>query len=171
MLEFHKQVKEMGVKLDAVIIAVGGGGLLAGCAVVCQGIGTRVFRAEPLSADDCARGIQQGFKANLTTTPTTVADGLRTEVGELNFVLIQEHVTRIFTVTEAMAMRTIIERMKLVVEPSAAVPLAVALFNEEFRKIVERDGIKSLGIILEGGNIDIGSYEKMMPWIHLAPTK
>jgi len=100
-----------------------------------------------------------------------VADGLRTEVGELNFVLIQEHVTRIFTVTEAMAMRTIIERMKLVVEPSAAVPLAVALFNEEFRKIVERDGIKSLGIILEGGNIDIGSYEKMMPWIHLAPTK
>lgn len=172
MLEFQEQMEEKGVELEAVVIPVGGGGLLAGCAVSCQGTGIRVFGAEPLLADDCARGIQQGVRARLESTPTTIADGLRTEVGGLNFALIQEHVERIFTVTEeqiAMAMRTVIEMLKLVIEPSAAVPVAVALFNTEFQKVVERDGIKALGIILEGGNIDTGSYEKMMPWIQLDP--
>jgi len=68
-------------------------------------------------------------------------------------------------------MRTIIERMKLVIDPSVAIPVAVAVFNEEFQKIIEREGIMTLGIILERGNIDIGCYEKMMPWIHLGATK
>jgi threonine dehydratase len=172
MMEFQGQMKERGVTLDAVIIPVGGGGLLAGCAVACQGTGIRVFGAEPALADDCARGIEQGSRAKLESTPTTIADGLRTEVGVLNFGLIQQHVECIFTVTEeqiAVAMRTIIERMKLAIEPSAAVPVAVALFNTDFHTLATRDGIKTIGIILEGGNIDTGSYEKMMPWIHLAP--
>jgi threonine dehydratase len=172
MLEFQGQMKERGVKLDAAIIPVGGGGLLAGCAMACQGTGIRVFGAEPVLADDCARGVQQGSRAKLESTPTTIADGLRTEVGVLNFGLIEQHVERIFTVTEeqiAAAMRTIIERMKLVIEPSTAVPVAVALFNADFHQLASRDGIKTVGIILEGGNIDTGSYEKMMPWIHLAP--
>lgn len=159
------------MKLDAVVIPVGGGGLLAGCAVACIGSGTRVFGAEPLLANDCARGIQQGFKAHLESTPITIADGLRTEVGELNFGIIKEHVDNIFTVTEeqiAMAMRIIIERLKVVIEPSAAVPVAVVLFNEDFKSVAKKDGINIVGIVLEGGNIDTGSYEKMMPWIHLS---
>jgi threonine dehydratase len=171
MYEFLSQMrKEHETKLDAVIIPVGGGGLLAGCAVACIDSGTRVFGAEPALADDCARGIEQGYKAKLESTPTTIADGLRTEVGQLNFGIIQNHVDRIFTVTEeqiALAMRIVIERLKVVIEPSAAVPVAVALFNREFSQVAERDGIKTIGIVLEGGNIDTGSYEKMMPWIHL----
>jgi threonine dehydratase len=172
MYEFQMQMEEeYGRQLDAVIIPVGGGGLLAGCATACIGSGTRIFGAEPVLADDCARGIHQGFRAKLDSTPTTIADGLRTEVGVLNFGIIQKHVQRIFTVTEeqiATAMRIVIEHLKVVVEPSAAVPVAVALFHKDFLKIAESDGIKTVGIVLEGGNIDTGSYEKMMPWIHLS---
>jgi threonine dehydratase len=171
MYEFLSQMRDKDdTKLDAVIIPVGGGGLLAGCAVACIGSGLRVFGAEPALADDCARGMEQGYKAKLDSTPTTIADGLRTEVGELNFGIIQKNVERVFTVTEeqiALAMRIVIERLKVVIEPSAAVPVAVVLFNKEFSWIAERDGIKRVGIVLEGGNIDTGSYEKMMPWIHL----
>jgi threonine dehydratase len=171
MYEFLSQMRDKDdIKLDVVIIPVGGGGLLAGCAVACIGSGTRVFGAEPALADDCARGMEQGYKAKLESTPTTIADGLRTEVGELNFGIIQKNVERVFIVTEeqiALAMRIVIERLKVVIEPSAAVPVAVALFNKEFSSIAERDGIRRVGIVLEGGNIDTGSYEKMMPWIHL----
>jgi threonine dehydratase len=175
MYEFQNQMKEeYNLKLDAVIIPVGGGGLLAGCAVSCMNSGIRVFGAEPVLADDCARGLQQGFKAKLLeSAPTTIADGLRIEVGQLNFGIIQNHVEKVFTVTEeqiASAMRIIIERLKVVIEPSSAVSVAVALFHREFWQIAEIEGIKNIGIVLEGGNIDTGSYEKMMPWIHLTGT-
>jgi len=171
MYEFLHQMKdERNIKLDAVIVPVGGGGLLAGCALACIDSGTKVFGAEPLLADDCARGMKSGTRAKLETTPTTIADGLRTEVGILNFDIIQRHVEQIFTVTEeeiAKAMRIVIERLKVVIEPSAAVPVAVALFNQDFKKIAEKDSLKNVGVLLEGGNIDTGSYEKMMPWIHM----
>jgi len=171
MYEFQNQMKEeYGVKMDAVVIPVGGGGLLGGSAVACIGSGTRVFAAEPAIADDCARGFTEGTRGRLESTPTTIADGLRTEVGELNFGIINEHVERVFTVTEqqiAVAMRIIIERLKVVIEPSAAVAVAVLLYNEDFRTLAKKDGITNVGIVLEGGNIDTGNYEKMMPWIHL----
>ena len=171
MYEFLNQMKEeYQTKLDAVIIPVGGGGLLAGCSTACMNSGTVVFGAEPALADDCFRGKQCGSRQKLQRTPTTIADGLRTEVGEVNFPIIQKRVAAIFTVTEqqiAMAMKIVIERLKVVIEPSAAVAVAVALFHEDFRKVAERYGIKNVGIVLEGGNIDTGSYEKMMPWIHL----
>jgi threonine dehydratase len=174
MLEFQNQMKEKyDLKLDAVVIPVGGGGLLAGCSLACINSGTRVFGAEPILADDCARGLHQGFKVPLESTPTTIADGLRTEVGELNFGIIQNHVERIFTVTEeqiATAMRIVIERLKVVIEPSPAVAVAVVLFHQEFKEIAKKDGIVNVGIVLEGGNIDTGSYEKMMPWIHLTSS-
>ena len=171
MYEFLNQMKEeYQTTLDAVVIPVGGGGLLAGCAVACINSGTVVFGAEPGLADDCYRGKESGIRQKLDGTPTTIADGLRTEVGELNFEIIQRHVKAVFTVTDeqiAMAMKVLIERLKVVIEPSAAVAVAVVLFHEGFRKIAEIERIKNLGIILEGGNIDTGSYEKMMPWIHL----
>lgn len=174
MYEFLNQMKEeYKTKLDAVVIPVGGGGLLAGCAVACINSGTVVFGAEPALADDCHRGKESGIRQKLDGTPSTIADGLRTEVGELNFGIIQRHVKAVFTVTEvqiAMAMKVVIERLKVVIEPSAAVAVAVVLFHEEFRMIAETEGIKNLGIVLEGGNIDTGSYEKMMPWIHLRPS-
>jgi threonine dehydratase len=171
MYEFQRQMKEdFHTALDAVVIPVGGGGLLAGCALACIETGIKVFGAEPQLADDCERGVEQGSRAHLETTPMTIADGLRTEVGELNFGVIQKHVERILTVSEeeiALAMKIVIERLKVVIEPSAAVAVAVALFNPTFKEIIDKEGIKTLGIVLEGGNIDTGSYEKMMPWIHL----
>jgi threonine dehydratase len=171
MHEFQMQMREeFNSQLDAVIIPVGGGGLISGCATSCIGSGTRVFGAEPFLADDAARGLKQGFRAQLDSTPLTIADGLRTELGELNFRIIKKHVERILTVTEqqiAATMKVVIERMKVVIEPSAAVAVAVALFHKEFREIAERDRIKKIGIVLEGGNIDTGSSEKMMPWIDL----
>jgi threonine dehydratase len=174
MYEFLKQMKEdYHTKLDAVVIPVGGGGLLAGCAVACISSGTVVFGAEPVLADDCYRGKESGIRQKLDATPTTIADGLRTEVGELNFGIIKRYVKAVFTVTEeqiALAMRIVIERLKVVIEPSAAVAVAVVLFHKEFRKSAEMEGIKNVGIVLEGGNIDTGSYEKMMPWIHLRPS-
>lgn len=174
MYEFQRQMMEdFHTGLDAVVIPVGGGGLLAGCAVACIGSGIKVFGAEPQLADDCERGIRQGSRARLETTPTTIADGLRTEVGELNFGIIQNHVRRILTVSEeeiALAMKIVIERLKVVIEPSAAVAVAVVLFNPTFKEIVDREGINTVGIVLEGGNVDTGSYEKMMPWIHLTKS-
>ena len=175
MYEFQNQMKEnYAMKLDAAIIPVGGGGLLAGCAVACLGSGTRVFAAEPALADDCARGFAAGSRARLESTPTTIADGLRSEVGELNFGIIREHVEQVFTATEeqiALAMRIVIERLKVVIEPSAAVAVAALLFNDDFKALAEKDGIKNVGIVLEGGNIDTGSYEKMMPWIHFSESR
>jgi threonine dehydratase len=64
-------------------------------------------------------------------------------------------------------MKIVLERLKVVIEPSSAVAVAVAIFNEDFQSLVQKDTIQKIGIILEGGNIDTGSYEKMMPWIHL----
>jgi threonine dehydratase len=174
MHEFKKQMSEdFQAGLDAVVIPVGGGGLLAGCAVACIDSGIKVFGAEPQLADDCEKGIAQGTRAKLETTPTTIADGLRTEVGELNFGIIQKHVKQILTVTEAeiaLAMKLVIERLKVAIEPSAAVAVAVVLFNPMFKEIVDKEEIKTVGIILEGGNIDTGAYETMMPWIHLTKS-
>jgi threonine dehydratase len=171
MHEFLNQMgEEYAKKLDAVVIPVGGGGLLAGCAIACIGSGVKVFGAEPVIADDCARGLRQGFKERVLSSTDTIADGLRSEVGDLTFRIIQNHVDRVFTVTEEQishSMKIIIERLKVVIEPSSAVAVAVVLFHEEFQGIAKETGIRNVGIVLEGGNIDTESYKKMMPWIQL----
>jgi len=104
----------------------------------------------------------------LPRSTTTIADGLRGPVMGLPFSIIQKHVESIFTVTEgeiAQAMRIVFERLKLVIEPSAAVAVAVALFHPDFKRLLKE--IKTVGIVLEGGNVDTSSYELMMPWVHL----
>ncbi|KAK9335762.1 tryptophan synthase beta subunit-like PLP-dependent enzyme [Lipomyces starkeyi] len=154
LLELMSQTQEeYGHKLDAVIVPVGGGGLLAGCALAAHGTGVRVFAAEPALADDCSRGMETGQREPNVAT-TTVADGLRTPVGVINFPIIQKYVEKVFTVSEEeilAAMRLVLERMKIVVEPSAAVPLAVAL-SDRWKK----DGVKgNIGIVFSGGNVDL----------------
>jgi threonine dehydratase len=171
MWEFRQQMDdEMDVRLDAVVIPVGGGGLLAGTCLACVDSGIKVFAAEPAMADDCFRGFKERIRVKAEARPKTIADGLLTEVGELNFQIIKELVEEVFTVSEqeiAVAMKLVLERLKVVIEPSAAVAVAVVLFNTHFKQTVHAQNIKNVGIILEGGNIDTGSYEKMMPWIHL----
>lgn len=96
MLELVEQVPE---GLAAVVAPVGGGGLLAGTALAADGTGIRIFGAEPAGADDCARGLEEG-KRLPDVDAHTIADGLRTPVGVLNFPIIQEKVEKVIAVTD-----------------------------------------------------------------------
>jgi threonine dehydratase len=141
-----------------IIAPVGGGGLLSGTALACHyfSSGTKVFAAEPLQANDA----WQSFKSKKfipSVNPDTIADGLRTSLGSLTFPIILEHVDEILTVSEQgiiNAMKTIWLRMKVIVEPSAAVVLAAIIEHPEFFKG------KTVGAILSGGNADINN----LPW-------
>ncbi|EAW09971.1 threonine/serine dehydratase [Aspergillus clavatus NRRL 1] len=156
--------------LDAVITPVGGGGLNAGVATFFSDKPTRVFGAEPSfeGADDCRRGLAAGVRVELVKT-LTIADGLRTPVGLLNWGVIADRgkVAGVFAVSEEQikaAMRLVLERMKVVVEPSAVVGLAVCLFNEEFRRLVEKEGGEEgwdMGIVFSGGNTTVEAIGKL----------
>lgn len=140
--------------LDAIITPVGGGGLLSGCSIAAKHVssGIRMFGAEPSGADDTARSKAAG-KRLANERVNTIADGLMTNVGELTWPVIDELVEAVFTVTDEQivdAMRTVWERMKLVIEPSAAVPVAVVL-SEQFRAL----GLARVGVVLSGGNVDL----------------
>ncbi len=145
--------------LDLVLCPVGGGGLLSGTAVAAKSIRPRIkmIAVEPANADDAAQSFRAG-RLIQTEKKFTIADGLRTNVGAPNFAIIQRYVHDIVTVSEeaiVSAMRTIWETMKIIVEPSAAVPYAA--IGE--RKIdIAR---KRVGIILTGGNVDLDA----LPWI------
>ena len=141
--------------LDAVITPVGGGGLLSGCAIAARELkpGIRVFGAEPAGADDAARSKAAG-QWQPQTAPNTIADGLLTSTGELTWPVIRDLVDRVFIVTDdeiRAAMRLVWERMKLIVEPSGAVGLAVAL-SEPFKQLA---GAKRVGIVFSGGNVSL----------------
>jgi threonine dehydratase len=144
--------------LEIVMAPVGGGGLLAGTAISVASLapGARVVAAEPAGADDAARSLAAG-RILPSENPCTVADGLLTSLGRLNFPIIRRHVAGIWTVADpaiVAAMRLIWERMKIVVEPSAAVCLAAAL--EHTSEVAGR----RVGIILSGGNVDL----ERLPW-------
>jgi len=144
--------------LDFVMCPVGGGGLLAGTAVAVKSMRSniKVIAAEPENADDAAQSFRAGRVIH-TKKKFTIADGLRTNVGEPNFALIKRYVDDIVTVNEnaiISAMRTIWETMKIVIEPSAAVPFAAIREGK-----VDVTG-KRVGIILTGGNVDLDS----LPW-------
>ena len=156
--------------LDAVIAPIGGGGMLSGIATALHGTGTYVFGAEPSfeGADDARRGLATN-KRIPTVKTLTIADGLRTPVGEIPWTVIsdQTKLRGIYAVTEEQilqAMRLVLERMKVFVEPSAVVGLAVALYDEEFRNLVEREGREEgwdVGVVLSGGNTTVEAISKM----------
>ena len=144
--------------LDVIICPVGGGGLLSGTAIAAKSMRPeiKVIAVEPANADDAAQSFRAGRRL-VTEKKFTIADGLRTNVGERTFPIIQRYVDDIVTVSEeaiVSAMRTIWETMKIVIEPSAAVPYAAVIEN----KIVIEG--KRVGIILTGGNIDLDA----LPW-------
>lgn len=144
---------------DFLLAPVGGGGLISGTAIAAKAISPRttVIGVEPKGADDAFRSFQSG-KIVPSVNPNTIADGLLTSLGTLTFALIQKFVDEIVTVEEAsiiQAMRLIWERMKIVVEPSAAVPFAAILESK-----IPAAG-KKVGIILSGGNVDLNK----LPWL------
>jgi threonine dehydratase len=147
--ELLQQVEEP----DAIVAPVGGGGLLSGTALAASYFGNHVevLAAEPEVADDAYRSFYKGelIPGNY---PETVADGLRVSLGDKPFGIIKDHVSDVITVAEdeiTSAMRLVWERMKLVIEPSAAVPLA-AVWKERHRFADKR-----IGVMLSGGNVDV----------------
>lgn len=159
--------------LDAIIAPCGGGGLLSGTSIGCDGTDIKVFGAEPSfeGADDCCRGLADPKKERIPVVKSsTIADGLRTPIGAIPWSIISDprYVSGAFSVGEAeicKAAKLVFERMKIVIEPSSAVPLAVALYNEDFRKIVEAEGGEkgwTIGLIVTGGNVTFDTLEKVM---------
>jgi len=140
--------------LDALLTPVGGGGLISGCATIAKDLhpGIRVFGVEPALANDTALSMAAGERITLPP-PETIADGLRSpSPGKLTFPIIQRHVESILTVTEdeiRAAMRFVLERMKILVEPSGAVAIAAALSGKL------PAGIARAGIVISGGNVDV----------------
>lgn len=152
-LELAEQVSD----LDAVIAPVGGGGLLSGVALALHHAAPHVtvFGAEPSGADDAARSLAAGQRLP-QTDPRTIADGLRTGLGACNWPIIKQHVAGIITIDDdaiIAAMRLIWERLKAVIEPSAAVGLA-ALLAQPHRFDRQQFGGR-VGIVLSGGNADL----------------
>lgn len=148
-------IKEIG-ELDIIIAPLGGGGLLSGVAIATKGIlpNTKVYGVEPSMADDAYRSVQAGYIIP-SNYPNTIADGLRTSLCERTFKIIQELVDEIITVKEieiVKAMKFIWERMKLVVEPSGAVPLAALLTKQ-----IDVSN-KKIGLIISGGNILLDEF-------------
>jgi threonine dehydratase len=145
--------------LDALITPVGGGGLLAGSATIAKAIdaGIRVFGAEPERANDTCLSFQAGKR--VTVQPDTIADGLRSpQPGELTFPIVRQLVEGILLVTEdeiRAAVRFALLRMKILVEPSGAVPMAAVLFGKL------PPGIARAGVVLSGGNVDFEELAKM----------
>jgi threonine dehydratase len=144
--------------LDAVLVPVGGGGLLSGTAIAARSLkpAIRVIAAEPAGADDAFRSLQAG-RIIPSLAPRTIADGLLTALGDRTFPVIRDLVERIVTVSEesiVAAMKFVWERAKLIIEPSSAVPLA-ALWERN----ADLPGLR-VGIILSGGNVDLDR----LPW-------
>lgn len=145
--------------LDLLLCPVGGGGVLCGTAVAAKTLlpSIKVIATEPAGADDAAQSFHQ-HKLVYQEQKNTIADGLRTNLGTINFALIQRYVDDIVAVPDeaiVSAMRTIWETMKIVVEPSGAVPYGAVL-----EKLIDLRA-KRIGIILTGGNVDLDA----LPWM------
>ncbi len=153
------ELLEECAELDLVLAPVGGGGLLAGTAIATKAVrpAARVIGVEPALADDTWRSFHGTERVTLNSS-TTIADGLRGSIGEANLEALRQHVDDIVTVSEAeiiAAMRYCWERMKIVIEPSSAVPLAAVLTGR-----IPVAG-KRVAIILSGGNVDLDA----LPWM------
>lgn len=140
--------------LDALVVCISGGGLLAGCATIAKSIkpGIRIFGVEPEAANDTALSFAAGERVTIPP-PDSIADGLRSPApGMLTFPVMRRHVEQILLVSEAeirATVRFLLERVKILVEPSGAVALAAVLFGMLPREI------RSAGVVLSGGNVDI----------------
>lgn len=144
--------------LDLILVPVGGGGLVSGTAIAASALNPtiKVIGTEPEIADDACQSFKSGMLIP-AVNGITIADGLRTSLGELTFACIRKFVDDMVTVSEQEiieSMRFVWERMKIIIEPSSAVPVA-ALLNGK----VDAAG-KSVGVILSGGNVDLDQ----LPW-------
>jgi threonine dehydratase len=150
-------IEEAGA-LDALVAPVSGGGLIGGTAIAAHGLvpGLPVFAAEPDGADDAYQSMQRGERVS-DVVAATICDGLRANIGAVNFTLLREHAVRVLPVSDAetiAAMRLLWQRMKIIVEPSSATVLAAVLRHRE------HFAGRRVGLILTGGNVDLDA----LPW-------
>ena len=149
-----EMIEDLG-KLDAIIAPIGGGGLMSGTCIATRSLlpEAKLFGAEPAGADDAYHSLKQG-KIIPQTNPDTICDGLLTSLGEYTWNILKDHLEAIYTVTDdevINAMRLVWERMKIIIEPSSATAVAVAL-KSEFKAL---EGLEKVGIILTGGNVEL----------------
>ena len=147
-------IEDIG-ELDAVIAPIGGGGLMSGTCITTRNLlpKAKLFGAEPKGADDAYRSLKEG-KILPQENPNTICDGLLTSLGENTWNILKDHLDAIYTVSDdevIKAMKLVWERMKIIIEPSCATPVAVVL-SDEFKAL---KGIEKIGIILTGGNVDL----------------
>lgn len=157
--ELLEQMDDLGGALDAVIAPIGGGGMISGTCLTLSNLApnVKIYAAEPEQADDAARSFKAGHII-ADDAPVTVADGLKVPLKDLTWHFVSNHVTDILTASETEivdAMRITWQRMKLVMEPSSAVPLATILKNKE------TFAGKRVGVIITGGNVDLSK----LPWM------
>jgi threonine dehydratase len=148
-LELLKEVPT----LQAILAPVGGGGLFSGTCIYTKGLNPSIelWGTEPTNADDAFRSLRDGI-IYPSVNPNTIADGLRTSLAPITHEIISKNANGILTVTEEQiieAMRLVWERMKIIIEPSSAVPVAAIMAN---RKLFEG---KKVGVIISGGNVDV----------------
>nr|XP_002124202.3 probable serine racemase [Ciona intestinalis] len=141
--------------LDAIVVPVGGGGLLSGVATAAKAIkpSIQIYGAEPEIANSCYKSLRSGQRTTLQEYPNTIADGLRTNIGSITWPIIKQKVDDLILVTEdeiASAMALIWERAKIVVEPSSAVALAAVKSHSKAKGLA---GISKVGVVLTGGNV------------------
>ena len=149
-----EMIEDIG-DLDAICAPVGGGGLMSGTCIAARSMlpNVRLFGAEPKGADDAYQSLKKG-KLIPQNNPKTICDGLLTSMGENTWNILKDHLEDIITVSDeeiVTAMKLIWERMKIIIEPSCATPLA-AVLTPEFREL---ENIETIGIILTGGNVDL----------------
>lgn len=151
-----KEMLEDIGQFDAVVAPIGGGGMVSGCCLTLSSIApeTRIYAAEPKNADDAYRSFKAG-RIIADDAPDTIADGLKVPLKELTWHFVSRHVDDILVATEqeiVEAMRLIWQRMKIVIEPSSAVPVATILKNRDIF------AGQRVGVILTGGNVDLGKF-------------
>ncbi len=160
-----RELVEQVENLDAVIAPIGGGGMVSGTCLTLSNIAPdiKIYAAEPLNADDACRSLKAGYII-ADDAPKTIADGLLVPLKDLTWHFVSNHVSDILVATEQEiidAMRLTWQRMKIVIEPSSAVPLATILKN---KKLFEG---KRVGVILTGGNVDLNK----LPWMQASCTE
>ena len=149
-----EMIEDIG-ELDVICAPIGGGGLMSGTCIAARSMlpNVRLFGAEPKGADDAYQSLKKG-KLIPQNNPKTICDGLLTSMGENTWNILKDHLEDIITVSDeevVTAMKLIWERMKIIIEPSCATPLA-AVLTPEFREL---ENIETIGIILTGGNVDL----------------
>jgi len=157
--ELFEDLADDGIKMDAFVAPIGGGGMISGSCLTLSNISpnTKIYAAEPLNADDAYRSFKAGHII-ADDAPNTIADGLKVPLKERTWHFVSNYVTDILLATEQEiidAMYLTWQRMKIVMEPSCAVPLAVILKNPDVF------AGKRVGVVITGGNVDL----KKLPWM------